>query len=151
VREITSHREGRIFYLDFVAECNMVRFYTAYMLSNLASPGFAQMAPALVGGLLWRRGTREGALSGLVVGIVMLIIGSFFYKPLFLGFHPIVIPLLVNLLLYIGVSLATAAVPKDIERKYFDDIEDWLLESTARERGESVSKPVATQLAQSKV
>lgn len=121
------------------------------MLSNLASPGFAQMAPALVGGLLWRRGTREGSLTGLLAGIVMLIIGSFFYKPLFLGFHPIVIPLFVNLLLYIGVSLATAAVPKDIERKYFDDIEDWLLENAAQERGESVSKPVAAQLAQSKV
>ncbi|MFZ5651917.1 MAG: sodium:solute symporter family protein [Bacillota bacterium] len=115
------------------------------MLSNLASPGFAQWLPAFVGGLLWRRGTREGAITGLIVGISMLTMGNFFYKPLLLGFHPIVIPLLVNTVLYIGISLATAPVSKDIERKYFDDIEDWLLETRTREREQESMSITATQ------
>ena len=52
--------------------------------------------PALLGGVLWKRGTKEGAITGLLVGLVWLIVGSFFYKPLLLGFHPIFVPLLVN-------------------------------------------------------
>jgi SSS family solute:Na+ symporter len=106
------------------------------MLSNIASPGLSMWAPALVGGLLWRRGTKQGAIIGPLVGVILLIIGNFFYKPLFLGFHPIVIPFFVNTFLYVAVSLATPPVSKEIERKFFDDVEDWLLEARAQERAE---------------
>lgn len=113
------------------------------MLSNIASPGFAQWLPAFVGGLLWRRGTKEGAIIGTLAGLILLIIGNFIYKPILFGFHPIVVPLVVNAVLYVGVSLVTRPVPKDIEKKFFDDMEDWLLETRTRERGEIVQAPGA--------
>lgn len=113
------------------------------MLSNIASPGFAQWGPALVGGILWKRGTKEGAIIGTLAGVLLLITGNFFYKPLLLGFHPIVVPLVINAFLYVGVSLMTPPIPKDVEKKFFDDMEDWLLENRARERGEIVQAPGA--------
>lgn len=107
------------------------------MLSNVASPGFAQWAPALVGGILWKRGTKQGAIVGTLTGVFLLIFGNFFYQPIFLGTQPILVPLAVNIFLYVVVSLATAPVPKEIEKRYFDDMEDWLLEERARERAEA--------------
>ncbi len=104
------------------------------LLSNIASPGFALWLPALIGGVLWRRGTKEGAIVGIFAGLVLLIVGSFFYKPLLLGFHPIFVPLLVDALLYIGVSLITSPVPQSVQKKFFDDIEDYLEEHTLRGR-----------------
>jgi SSS family solute:Na+ symporter len=106
------------------------------LLSNLASPGFALWLPALLGGVLWKRGTKEGAITGLVAGLFLLIVGSFLYKPLLLGFHPIFVPLLVDAILYVVVSFATAPVPKEIQHKFFEELEDYLQEYTAKEREE---------------
>lgn len=104
------------------------------MLSNVASPGFALWLPALIGGVLWKRGTKHGAIAGLVAGVAWLIIGSFFYKPLLLGFHPIVVPLAVDTILYVGLSLLTTPVSKEIQHKFFDELEDFLLEETRVQR-----------------
>jgi SSS family solute:Na+ symporter len=106
------------------------------LLSNIASPGFALWLPALIGGVFWRRGTKQGAITGLVVGLVWLIVGSFFYKPALLGFHPIFAPLLANAILYVVVSLVTAPVPKAVQHKFFDELEDYLKDYTAMERKE---------------
>jgi solute:Na+ symporter, SSS family len=106
------------------------------LLSNIASPGFALWLPALLGGVLWKRGTKEGAITGIAVGLFLLIVGSFFYKPLLLGFHPIFVPLLVDAILYVAVSFACKPVSKEVEKKFFDDLEDYLEDNTARERRE---------------
>jgi SSS family solute:Na+ symporter len=103
------------------------------LLSNIASPGFALWAPALLGGVLWKRGTKQGAIAGVVVGLLWLIIGSFFYKPLLLGFHPIFVPLIVDAILYVVVSFLTEPVSKEIQKKFFDDLEDYLLEHSKAE------------------
>jgi Na+/proline symporter len=104
------------------------------LLSNIASPGFALWLPALIGGILWKRATKQGVIAGLVVGIAWLIIGSFFYKPLLLGFHPIFAPLLANAVIFVVVSLATAPVPVTVQRKFFEDLEDYLADFSATER-----------------
>ncbi len=104
------------------------------LLSNIASPGFALWLPALLGGVLWKRGTKEGAIVGIVAGLFLLIVGSFYYKPLLLGFHPIFVPLLANALLYVVVSYATKPVSMEIQRKFFDDLEDYLEVYTTAER-----------------
>lgn len=106
------------------------------LLSNIASPGFALWLPALIGGVLWKRGTKQGAITGLIVGLVWLIGGSFFYKPLLMGFHPIFVPLLANAILYVVVSLVTAPVPREVQHKFFDALEDYLKEYTAADRKE---------------
>lgn len=106
------------------------------LLSNIASPGFALWLPALVGGVFWKRGTKQGAITGLVVGLFLLIIGSFFYKPLLLGFHPIFVPLLANAILYVAVSFMTAPVSKEVQHKFFEELEDYLAEYSATDRKE---------------
>ena len=104
------------------------------LLSNVASPGFALWLPPLVGGILWKRGTKQGAISGLVVGVLWLIAGSFFYRPMLMGMHPIVVPLAIDTILYIGVSYLTAPVSKEVQGKFFDELEDFLLDYTRTER-----------------
>ena len=42
-------------------------------LSVLSYEGIAQLVPALVGGLLWRRMTVQGALAGLLVGEAIVV------------------------------------------------------------------------------
>jgi SSS family solute:Na+ symporter len=107
------------------------------LLSNIASPGFALWLPALIGGIFWKRGTKQGAIAGLVVGLAWLIIGSFFYRPLLLGFHPIFAPIFADTILYVVVSLMTNPVSKEIQHKFFDELEDYLQEYTAAERAKS--------------
>lgn len=104
------------------------------LLSNIASPGFAMWIPSLLGGVLWKRGTKEGAITGLLIGLAWLIVGSYFYKPLLMGFHPIFVPLFVNAILFVGVSLLTSPVPKAIQHKFFDELEDYLQTYTTAER-----------------
>src|SRR5699024_2421334 len=66
----------------------------------LSSPFFAQILPATVGGLFWKRGTKEGALTGTIVGLVITILFTFFIIPP-LGFSALVWALIANTLLYI--------------------------------------------------
>ncbi|MFH0976052.1 MAG: sodium:solute symporter family protein [Spirochaetota bacterium] len=106
------------------------------LLSNIASPGFALWAPALVGGVIWKRGNKQGAITGIVVGLIWLIVGSFFYKPALLGFHPIFVPLFVDIILYVVISLATEPVSKETQKKFFEDLEDYLLEHSKAERAQ---------------
>ena len=80
-------------------------FLVTYAYSFCA-PGFAQMMPALFGGLYWKKGTKEGALVGTVAGMAAVLFTLFVYNPLsFLD--PILWGLIVNTVLYIVVSLAT--------------------------------------------
>jgi solute:Na+ symporter, SSS family len=121
------------------------------LLSNIASPGFAMWIPALLGGVLWKRGTKEGAITGLLVGLAWLIVGSYFYKPLLMGFHPIFVPLFANTILYVGVSYLTSPVPKEVQHKFFDELEDYLKEYTASERVKAGAKPASEVVDQVKV
>ncbi|AGL02041.1 sodium:solute symporter family protein [Desulfoscipio gibsoniae] len=113
------------------------------MLSNIASPGFAQWLPALLGGIFWARGTKSGAAVGTLAGVVLLIVGNFFYKPLLMGFHPIVVPLVINMILYVTVSLVTTPVSESTRKKFFTDIDEWLLKTRAEERSEEIKATAA--------
>ena len=54
--------------------------------------------------------------------------------------HPIIAPLVIDIILYVGISYLTAPVPKEIEHKFFEEIEDFLLEHTARERAQAAAE-----------
>ncbi len=94
----------------------------ALYLTHVAVPGFAQWGPCLVGGILWKRGTKQGAIAGVVVGIVFLIIGFIFKNP-----NTIILAFLINTLVYILVSLLTPKPPEQIERIFFDEVDDFLM------------------------
>src|SRR3954449_7915868 len=76
-------------------------------LSVLSYEGVAQLVPALIGGLLWRRMTVRGALAGLLVGeaiVVPLAIGG--HDP-FLGINAGLLGLVANVIVNVLVSRAT--------------------------------------------
>jgi SSS family solute:Na+ symporter len=97
----------------------------AQFLVGIAIPGFAQWAPSLVGGILWKRATRQGALTGMVAGTSYLVAG-FIYKPVLLGLHPAIPTLVINVVLFVGISLATPPPNKMIIRMFFDEVETFL-------------------------
>jgi SSS family solute:Na+ symporter len=75
-------------------------------LSVLSYEGIAQLVPAVVGGLLWRRMTTAGALAGIVVGeaiVVPLALGS--HDP-WHGINAGLIGLVANVIVNVAVSRA---------------------------------------------
>ncbi len=102
----------------------------ALYLTDVSIPGFAQWAPALVGGLLWKRGTRQGALAGTLIGVVYLVLGLLITpggeRPLLFNLHPVVPTLFVNTIVYIVVSKLTPAPSEEIQEQFFNEVDDFL-------------------------
>ncbi len=130
-REIT--RWARWSVVIIVILSTLVSFFNqgamALYLTDVSVPGFAQWAPALVGGLLWKRGTRQGAIAATVSGVVFLVISLLLVvdgeRILVVG-HPVIGSLLVNTLVYIVVSKLTPRPSEAIETQFFDEVEDYL-------------------------
>ncbi len=105
----------------------------ALYLTDVSVPGFAQWSPALVGGLLWKRGTRQGAIAGTLAGIVYLLLSLFVVvggeRVLVVG-HPVLASLLVNTLVYIVVSKLTPKPGENIENQFFHEVEAYLAAET---------------------
>ncbi|MFP4152173.1 MAG: sodium:solute symporter family protein [Alkalispirochaeta sp.] len=101
----------------------------ALYLTDVSVPGFAQWAPALVGGLLWKRGTRQGAIAGTVAGVVFLVVSLLLVvdgeRILVVG-HPVIGSLLINTIVYIVVSKLTPRPSEAIETQFFDEVDDYL-------------------------
>jgi len=97
----------------------------AQYLLGIAIPGFAQWGPPLVGAILWKRATKEGAVTGIVAGTLYLIVG-FVYRPALLGLHPAIPTLLINVVLFVVISLCTSRPSPTVIRVFFDEVEDFL-------------------------
>lgn len=97
----------------------------ALYLTYVAVPGFGQWAPALAGGIIWKRGTKQGAISGALVGIAILIGGFIFHVS-----EAVLLSFIINALTYIIVSLLTTRPSEHIERMFFDEVEEFLEEKT---------------------
>ena len=101
----------------------------ALYLTDVSVPGFAQWSPALVGGLLWKRGTRQGAIAGTVSGVVYLVVSLILVidgeRILVVG-HPVLLSLIVNAIVYVVVSKLTPRPSEAIENQFFDEVEAYL-------------------------
>lgn len=53
-------------YFHFIGE-----FYTLVSIGLISFAAVAQFAPAILGGIFWKRATKAGALSGLIAGFVL--------------------------------------------------------------------------------
>lgn len=95
----------------------------ALYLIYVAVPGFAQWAPCLAGGILWKRGTKQGAIAGVLVGTALLIVGFIFHFT-----NAIILSFIINALTYIIVSLLTPKPSNQIERIFFDEVDEFLQE-----------------------
>jgi SSS family solute:Na+ symporter len=85
-------------------------FLVTYAYSFCA-PGFAQMMPALIGGLYWDKGTKQGALAGTISGSAAVIVTLFGVNPI-PALDPILWGLIVNSAIYVAVSLVTRPDPR---------------------------------------
>jgi SSS family solute:Na+ symporter len=97
----------------------------AQYLVGIAIPGFAQWGPPLVGGIVWKRATKEGAVVGTVAGTLYLVMG-FIYPPVLFGLHPAIPTLLLNTTLFVVVGLLTSRPSEKVIRVFFDEVEDFL-------------------------
>ncbi len=75
-------------------------------LSVLSYEGIAQLVPPLVGGLLWRRMTVQGALAGLLVGEAIVVPLALSGNDPFLGINAGLIGLVANVIVNVTVSRA---------------------------------------------
>jgi SSS family solute:Na+ symporter len=97
---------------------SMVKIQAILILVNVALAGFAQLVFPVIGVFAWKRATKEGAIAGLIVGLVLTI------------FFTVVIPnplhtmagiwgLLGNATVFFGVSLLTNSIPsREIQNKF---------------------------------
>ncbi|MGP3667653.1 MAG: sodium:solute symporter family protein [Candidatus Bathyarchaeota archaeon] len=86
----------------------------ARMLDYVASPGYSLLTAALLG-LYWKRGTKEGVIASLLVGLVYLVVATYVYTPLLMGTHPAVVPVILAAVVYVIVSLITKPSEKALE------------------------------------
>lgn len=107
----------------------------ALYLTDVSIPGFAQWAPALVGGLLWKRGTKQGAVAGTLIGVIYLAAALLFRldgeRVLLFGLHPVMPTLLINALVYVVVSLVTPRPREEINEQFFDEVDAFLRSESA--------------------
>jgi len=73
-------------------------------LSILSFAGTMQIAPAMLGGLFWKKGTTLAAICSMLSGVAVLILYQWFFIPP-LGFHAGFWGLIVGTIVYIGLSL----------------------------------------------
>jgi len=98
-----------------VGEGDLIQFivllFTALMAAAFVLP--------VVGGVLWRRATREGAASAMVGGVTATFLweayGAASVEPVLCGF-------LVSATLFVGVSLVTPPPPPSALEPYFDSV-----------------------------
>lgn len=95
---------------------------------RLSSPFFAMILPCTIGGLFWKRGSREGAIAGTVAGVAVVFLMTFYITPP-MGFSALLWGMMINIVLYVGISLVTK-VPAEITEKYIDRVTSIISAST---------------------
>lgn len=100
--------------LSGVGEGELVQFIVLLFSALMAASFFVPV----VGGILWRRGTREGAVTAMLGGSAATALWKLFGDP---TVDPVVSGFLVSALLYVGISLATSPPPRDALEPYFGE------------------------------
>lgn len=78
----------------------------------------AQLFPCMLGVLLWPRGTKYGAIAGLIAGVGCVCVCNFIWPNPF-GIHAGIWGFLFNIPVFIIVSLLTKPHSEEILRKFF--------------------------------
>lgn len=80
----------------------------------LANGGVATLAPAMLGGIYWKKSTPQAAVSSIIIGEIVMLFTTFVIKnPL--GIFGSLWGLIVAFIVFVVVSYATKPVPKTIE------------------------------------
>ena len=92
------------------------RFEFILLLTALSFYGAAQQLPLLLGALFWSGSSREGALAGFTVGVLVTAVLEFGLVTLpsvFPGFVSGFYGLLVNVVVFVGISLVVDGVSEE--------------------------------------
>jgi len=84
--------------------------------------GVTQFFPGVVLALVWRRATKAGVISGIVVGISIVAFLTFSGRDPFMGFNAGFVALVVNFIVTLLVSLVTPPPPKEMVDSFFEAI-----------------------------
>ncbi|MGI6182363.1 MAG: sodium:solute symporter family protein, partial [Agathobaculum sp.] len=95
-------------------------------LLNLANSGVGVLVPTIIGGMYWKRATKQGAIAATVIGEVMMVVMTFVLKVSPLGFSAGLWSMVASIVIYIVVCLATAPKPHVAEvvdsiNEFFDN------------------------------
>lgn len=105
-------------------------------LANIAFEGAAQIFPLVVGAFFWRSATREGAIAGFSLGVIVTALLTFGFVTIpkgLPGFLPGFYGLLINVTTFIGLSLVVDAVPDENRSK----IQGYINRATSQQRKQS--------------
>ena len=75
-----------------------------------------QFAPSVYGALYCRRGTRHGAIAGLVGGVAVNFYFQLFAETTVFDLHAGLLGLIVNIVIFVGISLLTRPSAETRER-----------------------------------
>ncbi|MFP4643287.1 MAG: sodium:solute symporter [Spirochaetales bacterium] len=102
----------------------------AFYLTDVSVPGFAQWAPALVGGLFWKRATKQGAVAATASGVIYLVLGLIVTvdgaRVLLFDLHPVIPTIVLNFIVFVVVSLLTPKPGDAVISQYFDEPDEYL-------------------------
>ncbi|WP_341961030.1 sodium:solute symporter family protein [Pseudomonas sp. RC10] len=90
-----------------------------FTLAVLAYQGVIQLAVPQFLGIFWKRGNKQGAIAGMVVGFVLVIMLELFFKETLAGAYGLssgVLALVVNLAVYVGFAYFKPHTAQESER-----------------------------------
>src|SRR5690625_2141161 len=94
------------------------------LIVDITWPAALMVFPAVMGGLYWRRATVAGAMSSILVGIVLLLLLSSGALPIPLGgWAPGIPSVIVATVTFVVVSLLTKPVPAATVQRHFAPFE----------------------------
>lgn len=93
------------------------RFSLVYLLL-LSYGAIAQVFPAVIAALYWRRSTPAGVLAGLVAGCTVSLIWNLFPALQWQQIHPGIWGIVANVTCLVSVSLSTRPMPADHVQKF---------------------------------
>lgn len=116
-RTKTRMAQGLVLFLALISYVIAIQDVDIIVMVTLfAFDGLTQLLPILLGALYWSRASKEGALVGFSAGLIItpvLTFGVVSLPTAAPNFTPGFYGLIVNTILFVGVSLATDPVPSD--------------------------------------
>jgi SSS family solute:Na+ symporter len=115
---------GRFFIVFLSALVFFIAIYrpsSIFVIATFAFSGYVVAAPAMIGGLIWKRGSKHGALASLIIPGILIPVYQF--TPILnwstFGFLYNIPVLILSAVLFIGVSLLTSSPGKAYTDEYF--------------------------------
>lgn len=107
----------------------------------LSNGGVAVLVPAVIGGLYWKKASREGAIASIVIGEIAMISMTFIFKIAPLGFSGALWSMLASLVIFVSVSLVTK--PQSHTSEVVASINDFFTENEPESQGKNTHGSLA--------